>query len=93
MVNKCVVFGCKSGYQLHIKRNSGTSSEEQESSKDAKRTPIFPFPFDTSDVNQRWIRFVNRKDWKPTKHSGSRVFARNTLKVNMSKLEKSKAFI
>ena len=32
------------------------------------RKAIFSFPEDP-DLRKRWIYFVNRKDWQPTKHS------------------------
>ena len=29
----------------------------------------FDFPLKTEELNKKWIRFVNRSDWVPTKHS------------------------
>lgn len=52
MVNKCSIFGCKSGY-LTTK----------------KRVSAFHFPFEKSDLLEKWVAFVNRPDWKPTKNS------------------------
>ena len=52
MVNKCVVFGCKSGY---------VSQQD--------KVPGFSFPLSTPDLLEKWIKFVNRVNWKPTKHS------------------------
>ena len=54
MINACVVFGCKSGYSSQSHKVSG-----------------FSFPFEKPDllILARWIKFVNRKNWKPSKHS------------------------
>ena len=52
MVNKCVVFGCNSGY---------LTSKETVSS--------FQFPLDKPNLLQKWIQFVNRDKWTPTKYS------------------------
>ena len=81
MVNKCVVFGCKNGYDSQRKKiddNHGSADNQNqynsESAPDStdnkcKTSPVFGFPFDKPDLNQRWIKFVNRKDWKPTNSS------------------------
>ena len=29
----------------------------------------FSFPFEKPDLLARWIKFVNRKNWKPSKNS------------------------
>ena len=29
----------------------------------------FRFPLKNEELNKKWIRFVNRSDWVPTKHS------------------------
>ena len=52
MVNKCVVFGCNSGY---------STCKENVSS--------FRFPAANPELLQKWIKFVNRADWIPTKNS------------------------
>ena len=54
MINACVVFGCKSGYSSQSHKVSG-----------------FSFLFEKSDllILAWWIKFVNRKNWKPSKHS------------------------
>ena len=54
MINACVVFGCKSGYSSQSHKVSG-----------------FSFPFEKPDllILVQWIKFVNRKNWKPSKHS------------------------
>ena len=33
----------------------------------------FHFPLKNEDLNKKWIHFVNRKDWVPTKHCFMRV--------------------
>ena len=52
MVNKCVVFGCKSGYDSQKEKVSG-----------------FSFPFTKPDLLEKWTKFVNRTNWKPSKSS------------------------
>ena len=55
MVNKCVVFGCKSGYVC----------------KSVKETKVFlfSFPLNNPELLKKWIKFVNRSNWKPTSNS------------------------
>lgn len=53
MVNKCCVYGCNTGYS--------TAKEEKISS--------FRFPLKNMDLCIKWIKFVNRKNFKPSKHS------------------------
>ena len=52
MVNKCVVFGCNSGY--------GTSNE---------KVSAFEFPFKDPELLEKWMKFVNHRDWKLTRNS------------------------
>ena len=54
-VDKCVAFGCNSGYQSSSKCHGNLAS--------------FHFPFNKPDILQDFIRFVNRHDWKPTTNS------------------------
>ena len=53
MVNKCVVFGCKSGY----------------ASISTDNVSAFRFPFEKQVLLEKWTRFVNRADWLPSKNS------------------------
>ena len=53
MVNKCAAPSCRSGYAKN----------------ETKHITKFHFPLKNFELNRLWIRFVNRKDWKPTKHS------------------------
>ena len=52
MVNKCVIFGCKSGYDNQHEKVS-----------------TFSFPFNRPDLLEKWVKFVNRPNWKPSKSS------------------------
>ena len=52
MVNKCVAFGCKSGY--------ATCTE---------KVSLFTFPLHKPDLNEHWVRFVNRTNWQPSQSS------------------------
>ena len=54
MVNKCVVYGCKSGYV---------------SEKSDNPVSTFRFPLDKPDLLQKWHQFVNRSNWSATKNS------------------------
>ena len=53
IVNYCAAPSCPSGY---------TKNETKHIAK-------FHFPLKNFKLNRLWIRFVNRKDCKPTKHS------------------------
>ena len=53
MVNKCAAPSCRSGY----------------AKKETKYIKKFHLPLKNFKLNSLWIRSVNRKDWKPTKHS------------------------
>ena len=53
MVNKCAAPSCRSGYAKN----------------ETKHITEFHFPLKNLELNRLSIRFVNRKDWKPTKHS------------------------
>ena len=53
MVNKSAAPSCRSGY----------------SKNETKNITKFHFPLKNFELNRVWIRFVNRKDWKPTKQS------------------------
>ena len=53
MVNKCCAVGCKTGY---------------DSGNDGK-VSSFTFPFDKKDLLERWIKFINRTEWAPSKYS------------------------
>ena len=53
MVNKCAAPSCRSGYAKN----------------ERKHIKKINFPLKNSELNRLWIRFVNRKDSKPTKHS------------------------
>ena len=54
MVNKCAAVNCKTGY-THSK-SSGKLSK-------------FGFPFPDKELTEKWIRFLNRKDFYPSEHS------------------------
>ena len=56
MVNKCVAFRCKSGYD-------DTKGESRE------KVSTFHFPLSNPEILNDWIHFVNRKDWTPTSRS------------------------
>ena len=55
-MNKCVAFGCKSGYD-------DTKGESRE------KVATFHFPLSNPEILNDWIHFVNRKDWTPTSSS------------------------
>ena len=52
MINKCAAPSCRSGYAKN----------------ETKHITKFQFPLKNFELNRLWIWFVNRKDWKPTKH-------------------------
>ena len=53
MVNKCVVFGCTSGYLSNAD----------------KKIPAFTFPHGKPELLEKWTKFVNRVNWTPSKNS------------------------
>ena len=53
MVNKYAAQSCRSGYAKN----------------ETKHITKFHFPLKNFELNRLWIRFVNHKYWKPTKHS------------------------
>jgi len=60
MVNTCSVVFCKTGYRK--RKNKVDAIPENH--------PVFSFPVKKTEIFSSWVRFVNRKDWKPTKNSG-----------------------
>ena len=53
MLDKCCVFNCRLNYDNSPKETASFFHEEKED----------------YDLRQRWIRFVNREGWKPSKKS------------------------
>lgn len=53
MPYKCCIVNCRSNYD------------------DGEKEAVFSFPDEEKefDLRQRWVKFVNRKDWSPTKTS------------------------
>ena len=56
MVNKCVAYGCQSGY-------------DETKTKVRTYVAMFRFPLNNKDLLVKWVHFVNRSDWKPTSNS------------------------
>ena len=73
MVNTCVVAFCKTGYK----------KRQHKINVVPEKFPVFRFLLKNSELNRQWIRFVNRRDWAPTGHSGvcSKHFEEKCLKV------------
>ena len=55
MVNKCVAYGCKTGYESTSKNKQSIAS--------------FHFPLNKTELLDQWTRFVNRPDWTPSSNS------------------------
>ena len=55
MVNTCSVVYCKTGYK---------------EDKIPEKRPVFGFPDSNPNVKAKWVKFVSRKSWLPTKNSG-----------------------
>ena len=36
-----------------------------------EKFPEFRFPLENPELNRKWIRFVNRRDWAPTRRFGT----------------------
>ena len=56
MVNTCSVTYCKAGYKRKVQI--------------AEYHSVFGFPDTKPSLKEKWIHFVNRKHWTPTKNSG-----------------------
>ena len=72
-VNTCVVAYCKTGYK----------KRQQKINVIPEKFPVFRFPLKNPELNRKWIRFVNRRDWAPTRRSDvcSKHFEEKFLKV------------
>ena len=66
MPNKCVVVGCNTGHkkgkrkrkkELEVPQAIPVSSEEKE---------MFHYPKNNKELSAKWLKFVNRVDWKPS---------------------------
>ena len=62
MVNKCASFDCKAKYE--------SQKNTQRADEDTKLA-TFHFPNVTKrpELHRKWVRFVNRSEWKPTSNS------------------------
>ena len=60
MVNTCSVVYSKKGYK----------KRENKEDKNPEKHPVFGFPDSKPDLKPKWVKFVSRKSWLPTKHSG-----------------------
>ena len=69
MDNKCATPSCRSGYAKH----------------ETKHITRFHFPLKNFELNRLWIQFVNRKDWKSTKHK----LHRSRWKVKFKMMDES----
>ncbi|XP_065671648.1 uncharacterized protein LOC136089526 [Hydra vulgaris] len=58
MVNKCAVVNCRTGYK----------TQKSESCSLFANKTVFSFPKDTN-LEEKWIKFIKRKNWKPSKRS------------------------
>ena len=54
MLNKCAVFSCT------------TCNNSQRKDEDAAKLSTFYCPKNKPNLFQAWMKFVNRKDWKPS---------------------------
>lgn len=55
MVNRCVAYGCKSGYD---------SEKTDVVNDEMPHISLFHFPFKKTELLNKWVKFVNRRDWK-----------------------------
>ena len=60
MANACVVAYCKMGY----------NKRQHKINVIPEKFPVFRFPLKNPESNRKWITFVNRRDWTPTRRSG-----------------------
>ena len=55
MVNKCSLVSCRTNY-----------TAKKSESQDDLTNPCFSFPDENDETFAVWVKFVNRKDWKPS---------------------------
>ena len=62
---------------------NGTQKRQHKINVIPEKFPVFRFPLKNPELNRKWITFVNRKDWAPTRRSGvcSKHFEEKFLKV------------
>ena len=70
MVNTCVVAYCKTGYK----------KRQHKIHVIPKKFPGFRFPLKNPELNRKWIKFVNRRDWL---RRDVLVFILNVLKKSL----------
>ena len=73
MVNKSAVPYCSTGKPAN---NVGTAPSDE------KRKSTFHFPVNIDQLTEKWVYFVNKNDWKPSKNSFicERHFAKEYIK-------------
>ena len=59
MVNKCVAFGCKTGYVSEKTADGSVENDEK------NHVATFHFPFRNPELLHKWVKFINRRDWIP----------------------------
>ena len=73
MPNKCAVIYCCSGFKSKSSNtNVNTLKLTSETTVYNKENSVFAFPdaLKRLELRKKWIKFVNRKNWFPTEHSG-----------------------
>ena len=60
MLNTCSVVYCKTGYK----------KRENKEDKIPEKHPVFGFPDSKPDLKAKWVKFVSRMSWLPTKNFG-----------------------
>ena len=60
MVNKCVAFGCKTGYASEKVADCSVENDQK------NHVATFHFPFKNPELADKWVKFINRRDWIPS---------------------------
>ena len=60
MVNKCAAFGCKTGYVSEKTADGNVENDEK------NHVATFHFPFKNPERLDKWMKFINRRDWIPS---------------------------
>ena len=73
MINTCALAYCKTGY----------NKRQHKICVIPEKFPISRFPLKNPELNGKWIRFVNKRDWVPLRCSGAcfKHFEEKFLKV------------
>ena len=66
MPNKCVVVGCNTGHKKGKRKREKELEVPQTIPVSSEKKAMFYFPKNNEELSAKWLKFVNRVDWKPS---------------------------